>query len=222
MDGYEPARTITVSALVSLRSDCGVSTHRLEGELKRVTNSPIVLNRRLREVVTQTLAKGDLTMSEIAIRCGRTKCERRGNVSGETSLLARRIGQLPEGGESEPSRWVHNDVLASSPVRALASGPARLNSPSGSALRSSPLHPVVEHRFASNARRPGVAEGCRESSRALAQNPVVETLGFPAKGALWAQPWNETPSLGPGSGQCVSGKSMSKPYTLALGPKCST
>ena len=44
------------------------------------------------------LARGDLTMSEIAIRCGRCKRDRRGNVSGETSWLARRIGLAPEAG----------------------------------------------------------------------------------------------------------------------------
>lgn len=109
---YEPARTLTLTALASLRDDRRVSTHRLEGELKRVASSPIVLNRRLREVVTQRLASGDLTMSEIAIRCGRTKRDSRGNVSGETSWLARRIGQLPEGGETEPTPWISSDVLA--------------------------------------------------------------------------------------------------------------
>ena len=51
-------------------------------------------------------------MSEIAIRCGRIKRDRRGNVSGETSWLARRIGLLPEGGGDEPTPWVHSDVLA--------------------------------------------------------------------------------------------------------------
>jgi hypothetical protein len=51
-------------------------------------------------------------MSEIAIRCGRRKWDQRGCESGETSWLARRIGMLPEGGESEPTPWVHSDVLA--------------------------------------------------------------------------------------------------------------
>ena len=48
----------------------------------------------------------------IAMRCGRVKRDRRGNVSGETSWLARRIGQLPEGGEDQPTPWVHTDTLA--------------------------------------------------------------------------------------------------------------
>ena len=36
------------------------------------------------------------------MRCGRVKRDARGNVSGETSWLARRIGQMPEGGEQKP------------------------------------------------------------------------------------------------------------------------
>jgi hypothetical protein len=36
----------------------------------------------------------------------------RGRESGETSWLARRIGQLPEAGQPRPTPWVHNDVLA--------------------------------------------------------------------------------------------------------------
>jgi hypothetical protein len=51
-------------------------------------------------------------MSAIALRCGRVKRDRRGNVSGETSWLTRRIGLAPEGGSSNPTPWVHSDVLA--------------------------------------------------------------------------------------------------------------
>jgi hypothetical protein len=51
-------------------------------------------------------------MSEIAVRCGRVKRDGKGNVSGETSWLARRIGLLPEGGQSRPTPWIHSDVLA--------------------------------------------------------------------------------------------------------------
>ena len=71
-----------------------------------------MLNRRLREAVQARLARGHLTMSEIAIRCGRCKRDRRGNVSGETSWLARRIGLASEAGRDQPTPWVHSDVLA--------------------------------------------------------------------------------------------------------------
>ena len=51
-------------------------------------------------------------MSEIAIRCGRRKVDRRGNLSGETSWLGRRIGQIPEAGQSVPTPWISSKVLA--------------------------------------------------------------------------------------------------------------
>jgi len=111
-EDYEPARSITASALAGHRSDGTLSTSCLTSELTRLAESPIVLNRRLREAVQARLARSDLTMSEIAIRCGRCKCDRRGNVSGETSWLARRIGQAPEAGRDQPTPWVHSDVLA--------------------------------------------------------------------------------------------------------------
>ena len=74
--------------------------------------SPIVLNRGLREAVAELLAREQLSMSEIAIRCGRIKRDGRGNESGETSWLARRLGLLPEGGHDAPTPWIHSEVLA--------------------------------------------------------------------------------------------------------------
>lgn len=46
------------------------------------------------------------------MRCGRTKCNGDGSVSGEASWLSRRIGVLAEGGRDESTPWVHSDVLA--------------------------------------------------------------------------------------------------------------
>jgi hypothetical protein len=66
----------------------------------------------LREAVTERVTRSELTMSEIAMRCGRVKRDQRGNVAGETSWLGRRIGLVPESGESAPRPWVHSDVLA--------------------------------------------------------------------------------------------------------------
>jgi hypothetical protein len=80
--------------------------------LERVQHSPIVLNRRLRETVLATIEQQQLSMSEIAIRCGRVKHDHAGNESGETSWLARRLGILPEGGRDTPTPWIHSDVLA--------------------------------------------------------------------------------------------------------------
>jgi hypothetical protein len=112
LQDYEPARTITASVLAMYSDDPRVSTCRLQAELERLTNSTIVLNRGLREAVQRKVARGEMSMSQIAMNCGRTQQDSHGNPSGATSWLARRIGQLPEGSETEPSPWVHTDVLA--------------------------------------------------------------------------------------------------------------
>ena len=102
VEAYEPARTITTQALT--RCARNLSTRRLREEYERLIGSPIVLNRGLREAVLREVPLGELSMSEIALRCGRVKRDTRGNASGETSWLARRIGQMPEGGEDGPAR----------------------------------------------------------------------------------------------------------------------
>jgi hypothetical protein len=111
IESYEPVRALTVRAL-SLHDGVDVSTAVLRAEIARVRQSPIVLNRRLREVVLEHVARGELSMSEIAVRCGRVKRDRKGNESGETSWLARRLGLVPEGGQRTPTPWIHSDVLA--------------------------------------------------------------------------------------------------------------
>jgi hypothetical protein len=110
-ESYEPVRALTAQAL-SQHDGADVSTTVLRCELARVQQSPIVLNRRLREVVLAVVAREELSMSEIAVRCGRIKRDRKGHESGETSWLARRIGVLPEGGRHTPTPWIHSDVLA--------------------------------------------------------------------------------------------------------------
>ncbi len=112
LEDYEPARTITTDVLAVHRHDDRPSTRRLRLEFERLTVSSIVLNRGLREVVQRVVARGEVSMSEIAMRCGRFKRDGRGNFSGETSWLARRIGRLPEAGENKPTPWVQSDVLA--------------------------------------------------------------------------------------------------------------
>ncbi len=112
LESYEPTRTLTARALACHHRDRRVSTVVLRAELARVYASPIVLNRGLREAVLAAVRDGGLTMSEIAIRCGRVKRDAAGGESGETSWLGRRIGMLPEGGKSTPTPWVSSDVLA--------------------------------------------------------------------------------------------------------------
>jgi hypothetical protein len=112
IEAYEPLCGLTEHALARHRDDCLLSTAVLRAELRRVRESPIVLNRRLREVVLASIERRGLSMSEVAIRCGRVKRDSRGNESGETSWLARRLGLLAEGGQSAPTPWIHSDVLA--------------------------------------------------------------------------------------------------------------
>jgi hypothetical protein len=112
LESYEPVRTLTEHAIICHRDDPSVALTRLRCELDRLCASPIVLNRGLREVVLEAIARRDTSMSEIALRCGIVKRDRRGKVSGETSWLARRIGLMPEGGEQAITPWIHSDVLA--------------------------------------------------------------------------------------------------------------
>jgi hypothetical protein len=112
LESYEPVRGLTRRALVGCHGDATVSVTVLRGELLRIAQSPIVLNRGLRQAVLAAAERQGLSMSEIAIRCGRIKRDSAGNESGETSWLARRLGLLPEGGRETPTPWIHSDVLA--------------------------------------------------------------------------------------------------------------
>ncbi len=112
LEDYQPAVALTEKAICANEPDEGVSVTVLRAELRRLLESPIVLNRGLREAVLAAMEQDGLSMSEIAIRCGRRKRDQRGCESGETSWLGRRIGILPEGGQLEPTPWVHSDVLA--------------------------------------------------------------------------------------------------------------
>lgn len=111
LESYEPVRALTHQALELCNRDGAVSITVLRAEFSRIQESPIVLNRRLREAVLAAAERQSLSMSEIAIRCGRIKRDSAGNESGETSWLARRLGLLPEGGRQTPTPWIHSDVL---------------------------------------------------------------------------------------------------------------
>jgi hypothetical protein len=123
LESYEPIRTLTVHALAAARDGHELSTAVLRAELARVQQSPIVLNRGLREMVLACMERDGLSMSEIAIRCGRVKRGADGHESGETSWLARRLGLLPEGGKAAPTPWIHSDVLALIARRGLGVSP---------------------------------------------------------------------------------------------------
>ena len=112
LESYEPVRALTRRRLARYANDRSVSTVLLRAELRRMEQSPIVLNRGLRAAALDSIERRGCSMSEIAMRCGRIKRDAAGNESGETSWLARRLGLLPEGGRSEPTPWIHSDVLA--------------------------------------------------------------------------------------------------------------
>lgn len=113
VESYEPMRTLTERAIAMHNNDPAVSVTRMRAELERLDVSPVVLNRRLREAVLDVVDHGGTSMSEIALRCGVVKRDRRGKVSGETSWLARRIGIMPEGGRKAITPWIHSEVLGS-------------------------------------------------------------------------------------------------------------
>ncbi len=112
LEAYEPVCAITRAAVARYRRDRSVSVGTLAVELRRLDESPIVLNRRLREAVLEQVRERGRSLSAIAMSCGRIKHDRRGNGSGETSWLARRVGLLPSSPGSGPNPWVHSDTLA--------------------------------------------------------------------------------------------------------------
>ncbi|MGA2163799.1 MAG: hypothetical protein ABSH36_04950 [Solirubrobacteraceae bacterium] len=112
LESYEPVRTLTRQMVVRHRHDARVSVSVLRGEIQRFCVSRFVLNRGLREAALATAKADGLSMSEIAMRCGRVKRDSRGNACGDTSWLSRRLGLTPEGGENSPTPWVDSDVLA--------------------------------------------------------------------------------------------------------------
>lgn len=110
LESYEPARTMTLQAIATAKQ--GVSVRALQTQLESVCNGKKILNRALREAVLNAIEKDNTSMNEIAIHCGRVRREQNGRENGETSWLARRIGQLPEACGSTPSPWIRSDTLA--------------------------------------------------------------------------------------------------------------
>jgi hypothetical protein len=123
LESYEPVRAITSRALALHRGDPEISTSTLRTERARVERSEIVLNHGLRRAALAAVATQDLSMSEIAMRCGKIRCDARGKMSGETSWLARRLGLAPESGAAAPTPWIHTDVLALIARRGLGISP---------------------------------------------------------------------------------------------------
>jgi hypothetical protein len=111
-ESYEPVCALTAAALAGQPRGRASASGTLHGELRRLKRSPVVLNRGLREAVLVAVEHRGLSLSEIAVRCGKLKRDRQGRVSGQTSWLTRRIGLAPEAGGRRTVRWIHTDVLA--------------------------------------------------------------------------------------------------------------
>jgi hypothetical protein len=112
LEDYEPVRALTAAAIARHGNDPRLALRQIRGEYRWLCTSPVVLNRALREAVLRAIERDELSMSEIALRCGVLKRDRRGNNRGETSWLARRVGLMPEGGAKQTTPWIHSDVLA--------------------------------------------------------------------------------------------------------------
>ena len=110
LEAYEPVRALTRAELQ--RAGTRMEVHTLAHELDQLERSPLVLNRALREAVQRVVRGGELSLSCIAARCGRGKCSATGLRIGDTTWLQRRLGVLPEHGSSQPTPWIHTDVLA--------------------------------------------------------------------------------------------------------------
>jgi hypothetical protein len=126
VESYEPMRALTEQAIAQHGDDRDISVTRMRSELERLDGSPVVLNRGLREAVLEAVEHGGTSMSEIALRCGVVKRDRRGKISGETSWLARRIGIMPEGGEKAITPWIHSKVLGSIARKGLCISPREI------------------------------------------------------------------------------------------------
>jgi hypothetical protein len=112
LQDYEPVCDLTRAAVRAWRTDKRVSVATLGLELRRIEASPIVLNRRLREAVLRAVQERGVSLSAIAIACGREKRDPRGKGSGETSWLLRRVGLAPDRPKGACNPWVHSDTLA--------------------------------------------------------------------------------------------------------------
>jgi hypothetical protein len=108
LEAYEPALAISERALAASAPAVRAT---LAGELRRLRNSAMVLNRLLREHVQAEVARGT-SLRELAHRCGRVQRNRAGVECGEAAWIARRVGLITEASLATPNHWIHSTVLA--------------------------------------------------------------------------------------------------------------
>ena len=104
LESYGPAIAMSEHAIAANPT---VDHKVLAGEIKKLRNSTLVLNRRLREAVEAALAVS-MPLCEIAARCGRYR--RDCAETGEGSWVARRVGIAADGGATTP--WITSDTLS--------------------------------------------------------------------------------------------------------------
>jgi hypothetical protein len=112
LESYEPIRTMTRQAIARDEQRGRLHCAILSTELRRVEEGKGVLNRRLREAVHAAVSTHGASLSEIASRCDRGRRGNLGCAHGDTSWLRRRIGDLKDTREAEPTPWITSDTLA--------------------------------------------------------------------------------------------------------------
>jgi hypothetical protein len=113
LEDYEPARSMTIAALARhARRNEGVRTSVLAAELRGLDRGAFVLNRGLREAAIRTVARKEVSWSEIALRCGRTHAMARGQRCGDTSWVKRRLGIMPDSATGQITPWLRAETLA--------------------------------------------------------------------------------------------------------------
>jgi hypothetical protein len=122
LEAYEPALAISERALATSTPSAGAT---LAGEIRRMRNSAMVLNRLLREHVQAEVARGT-SLRELAHRCGRVQRNRTGIECGEAAWIARRVGLITEASLATPNHWIHSNVLALIAREALGVNPGEV------------------------------------------------------------------------------------------------
>jgi hypothetical protein len=112
LERYEPVLSLTRQAISNVASDPTLSCSVLCAQLRCIEKGRVVLNRRLREAVHDAVDQRELTLSEIAISCGRLRRRSQDCSRPDTTWVRRRIGDACDTTTGRPTAWVSSDVLA--------------------------------------------------------------------------------------------------------------
>ena len=113
VDAYEPARSMTVAALAYHRGrDTNVQVSTLAAELRSLDRGAFVLSHCLREAAQRAVARGEVSWSQLALRCGHSHAVHGGHQCGDTSWLKRRLGIMPDTSTGCTTPWIRSETLA--------------------------------------------------------------------------------------------------------------